>query len=138
MRWKTFIFGLIVAGGGAAAFLHYGGLQALQKAEAPVAAPPQMPPQKVAVVTVEPQQIPVVSDLPGRIAPTRIAEVRPRVSGILIERVFTQGARVEKGDVSTGLTPSLFRSGLIALLRPSPRPMRRRLQRINPPAVRLR
>lgn len=108
MRWKTFIFGLIVAGGGAAAFLHYGGLQALQKAEAPVAVPPQMPPQKVAVVTVEPQQIPVVSDLPGRIAPTRIAEVRPRVSGILIERVFTQGARVEKGDVLYRIDPEPF------------------------------
>lgn len=62
------------------------------------AAPPQMPPQAVAVIEATPEAIPVVNDLPGRIAPTRIAEVRPRVAGLIVERVFRQGAVVEAGD----------------------------------------
>ncbi|SFI38171.1 efflux RND transporter periplasmic adaptor subunit [Albimonas pacifica] len=57
------------------------------------------PPQAVSVVTATPEAIPVVNELPGRIAPTRIAEVRPRISGIIQERVFTQGALVQEGDV---------------------------------------
>jgi membrane fusion protein (multidrug efflux system) len=37
--------------------------------------------------------------LPGRIAPTRIAEVRARVSGIVVNRNFEQGSDVKAGDV---------------------------------------
>ena len=51
------------------------------------------PVPEVGVVTVEPSVRPHVRELPGRIAPTRIAEVRPRVSGIIIERVFQQALR---------------------------------------------
>ena len=44
----------------------------------------------VSIVTVKPQPRAVVRELPGRIAPTRVAEVRPRVSGIVVERLFRQ------------------------------------------------
>jgi membrane fusion protein (multidrug efflux system) len=47
--------------------------------------------------------------LPGRIAATRIAEVRPRVSGILVERVFTQGSIVKQGDVLYRIDPAQFK-----------------------------
>lgn len=53
----------------------------------------------VGVVVVEPQSVPVTSELPGRISATRIAEVRPRVNGIIQRRVFEQGSTVERGDV---------------------------------------
>ncbi|MEW5424934.1 efflux RND transporter periplasmic adaptor subunit [Amorphus sp. 3PC139-8] len=72
------------------------------------AAAPARPPSPVSVVTVEPDKIPIVDELPGRISPTRIAEVRPRVSGIVVERVFTQGSRVEKGDVLYKIDPAPF------------------------------
>jgi membrane fusion protein (multidrug efflux system) len=42
----------------------------------------------VSVVTVKPQARAMVRELPGRIAPTRVSEVRPRVSGIVVERSF--------------------------------------------------
>ncbi|HRP78336.1 MAG TPA: efflux RND transporter periplasmic adaptor subunit [Aquamicrobium sp.] len=71
--------------------------------------PAETPPPPVSVVTVEPQALPVTSDLPGRIAPTRIAEVRPRVSGIVVERVFEQGSVVEAGDVLYRIDPEPFR-----------------------------
>ena len=41
----------------------------------------------------------MIRELPGRIAPTRIAEVRARVSGIVVNRNFEQGSDVKAGDV---------------------------------------
>lgn len=67
------------------------------------------PPVTLGVVTVEAQDLPVVANLPGRIAPTRIAEVRPRVSGIVVERVFEQGSVVKQGDVLYRIDPAPFR-----------------------------
>jgi membrane fusion protein (multidrug efflux system) len=52
----------------------------------------------VSIVTVKPQPRAVVRELPGRIAPTRVAEVRPQVSGIVVERLFRQGSEVKAGD----------------------------------------
>lgn len=72
----------------------------------------QMPPNvpvPVSVATVEPQDVPITNELPGRIAPTRIAEVRPRVSGIVIERVFEQGSLVKQGDVLYRIDPAQFK-----------------------------
>jgi membrane fusion protein (multidrug efflux system) len=60
------------------------------------------------VIVASPKAIPLVNELPGRIAPTRIAEVRPRVSGIITERVFTQGGVVAMGDVLYRLDPAQF------------------------------
>ncbi|MBN9467416.1 MAG: efflux RND transporter periplasmic adaptor subunit [Bosea sp.] len=69
----------------------------------------QRPPVAIGVVTAEPQTLPVTNNLPGRIAPTRIAEVRPRVSGIVVERVFQQGSMVKQGDVLYRIDPAPFR-----------------------------
>ena len=55
--------------------------------------------QEVGVLTLQPAPRPFVRELPGRIAPTRIAEVRARVSGIVMERNFEQGSDVKAGDV---------------------------------------
>ncbi|MGV6875091.1 efflux RND transporter periplasmic adaptor subunit [Pseudochelatococcus sp. B33] len=71
--------------------------------------PPAMPPMPVGIVTVKSEAIPIVNELPGRVTPTRIAEVRPRVSGIVIERVFTQGSHVNEGDVLYRIDPEPFR-----------------------------
>lgn len=72
-------------------------------------APPAMPPMPVGVITAQSEAIPIVNELPGRVTPTRIAEVRPRVSGIVIERVFTQGSHVNEGDVLYRIDPEPFR-----------------------------
>ena len=52
----------------------------------------------VSIVTVKASPRAVVRELPGRIAPTRISEVRPRVSGIIVERMFRQGSEVKAGE----------------------------------------
>ncbi len=69
----------------------------------------QMPPPAVGVVELQAHAVPVVNELPGRIAATRISEVRPRVSGILQERVFEQGTLVKKDDVLYRIDPRLFK-----------------------------
>jgi membrane fusion protein (multidrug efflux system) len=69
----------------------------------------QPPPVELGVVTTAAQDLPVISNLPGRIAPTRIAEVRPRVSGIVVERVFRQGSLVKEGDVLYRIDSAPFR-----------------------------
>jgi membrane fusion protein (multidrug efflux system) len=62
----------------------------------------------VSVVTVNPQARAVVRELPGRIAPTRVAEVRPRVSGIIVRRTFSQGSEVKSGDPLYQIDPKPF------------------------------
>lgn len=81
-------------------------LASCQKEDA--AAPQAPPPSPVGIVTVQPETLPITSDLPGRIAPTRLAEVRPRVSGIIVERVFEQGSLVKEGDVLYRIDPAPF------------------------------
>jgi len=66
------------------------------QAVASVATQPNEP--DVSIVTVKPQARAIVRELPGRIAPVRVADVRPRVSGIIVERLFRQGSEVKEGD----------------------------------------
>src|SRR6187200_2808681 len=53
---------------------------------------------EVGTFTVRPQSRALVRELPGRIAPTRVSDVRARVSGIVVERLFQQGTEVTAGD----------------------------------------
>jgi membrane fusion protein (multidrug efflux system) len=70
------------------------------------AAQPAIP--DVSIVTVKPQSRAVVRELPGRIAPTRVSEVRPRVSGIVVQRLFRQGSEVKAGDPLYRIDPRPF------------------------------
>ena len=63
---------------------------------------------EVSIVVVQPRARTVVRELPGRIAPTRVAEVRPRVSGIIVERLFNQGTEVKAGDPLYRIDPRPF------------------------------
>jgi membrane fusion protein (multidrug efflux system) len=66
------------------------------------------PPTPVGVITIAAETLPIINELPGRIAPTRLAEVRPRISGIVVERVFEQGSQVKQGDVLYQIDPAPF------------------------------
>ncbi|WP_234683036.1 efflux RND transporter periplasmic adaptor subunit [Bradyrhizobium monzae] len=68
----------------------------------------------VSIVTVKPQPRAVVRELPGRISPTRVAEVRPRVSGIVVERLFRQGSEVKAGDALYRIDPRPFEVEVMA------------------------
>ncbi|WP_284268358.1 efflux RND transporter periplasmic adaptor subunit [Bradyrhizobium iriomotense] len=68
----------------------------------------------VSIVVVKQQARAVVRELPGRIAPTRVAEVRPRVSGIVVERLFRQGSEVKAGDPLYRIDPRPFEVEVMA------------------------
>lgn len=68
----------------------------------------QMPPTPVGIIELQARPLPVVNELPGRVSATRIAEVRPRVGGIVLERVFEQGSFVRQGDVLYRIDPAQY------------------------------
>jgi membrane fusion protein (multidrug efflux system) len=63
---------------------------------------------EVGIVTVKSEPRAMVRELPGRIAPTRVADVRTRVSGIVVERTFQQGTEVKAGDPLYQIDPKPF------------------------------
>jgi len=80
----------------------------------PQAAQTAAPRPQVSVVTLQPSSRPYIRELPGRIAPTRVAEVRARVAGIVLERSFQQGADVKAGDMLYRIDPVRFQVELDA------------------------
>ncbi|MBY4641663.1 efflux RND transporter periplasmic adaptor subunit [Gluconacetobacter entanii] len=62
------------------------------------AAPPAMPPQQVSVVTLRAQPVEIHTSLPGRTEAFEIAQVRPQVSGVIEQRLFTEGTDVKAGQ----------------------------------------
>jgi len=63
---------------------------------------------EISIVSIRPQSRALVRELPGRVAPTRVSDVRPRVSGIVIERLFNQGSEVKAGDPLYRIDPRPF------------------------------
>lgn len=69
------------------------------------AAPPQMPPAAVTFLAATAETVTITRDLPGRINPLRVAEIRARVPGILLKKSFDEGADVKAGDVLFQIDP---------------------------------
>ena len=78
--------------------------------EAPAAAGDALP--VVQAVTVQPAPLALSSELPGRIEPVRVAEVRARVAGIVLRRHFEEGADVRAGQVLFQIDPAPLRAAL--------------------------
>ena len=72
----------------------------------------QMPPPEVTVVTVGTQRVSLTTELPGRTAPFLVAEVRPQVGGLILERLFSEGADVKAGDVLYRIDPASYEVAL--------------------------
>jgi len=51
-------------------------------------------------------------ELPGRIEPVRVAEVRARVAGLVLHRHFDEGADVNAGEVLFTIDPAPFKAAL--------------------------
>lgn len=71
-----------------------------------------MPPAQVSVVQVQPQQVPLTLEYTGQTAGYRDAEVRARVSGILLKRLYQEGGLVRAGQPMFQIDPAPFRAVL--------------------------
>ncbi len=78
------------------------------------AQPPQMPPPEVGVVTVSPQTVPLQRDLVGRLSPYRSSDVRARVPGVLVKRVYKEGSDVKEGQALFLIDPAPLQASLSA------------------------
>jgi len=75
------------------------------QAQGPGAQPPE-----VAVITVAPERLGIVNELPGRVEANRIAQVRARVAGIVQKRVFVEGSDVKQGQVLFRIDPRSYQA----------------------------
>lgn len=71
-----------------------------------------MPPAHVTFVPAAEETITITRDLPGRIHSVRVAEVRARVPGILLKKVFEEGSDVKAGDVMFEIDPAPLQAAL--------------------------
>jgi membrane fusion protein (multidrug efflux system) len=78
----------------------------------PAPPPPQVP--EVGVVTARATNVPVTRNYPGRLAPTLTAQVRARVTGIVLKRVYKEGSDVKAGDVLFKIDPTQLQATLRA------------------------
>ena len=71
-----------------------------------------MPPAAVNVVTLQSSPLMLTTELTGRSAPLRVAEVRPQVSGIILKRLFTEGSDVKAGDMLYQIDPAVYQAAV--------------------------
>ncbi|MEP3437698.1 MAG: efflux RND transporter periplasmic adaptor subunit [Hoeflea sp.] len=74
----------------------------------------ERPPTPVTVVTVKAETVTVTSTLPGRVVASGVAEVRPQVNGIIVERLFEEGSAVKEGDVLYRIDPATYKAQVVA------------------------
>lgn len=85
------------------------GLAALTACGAPPG-PEATPPPRVAVETLQAQALTLTTQLNGRLVSPRTAEVRARVAGIVLQRVYREGSDVKQGDVLFRIDPAPFQA----------------------------
>ncbi len=69
-------------------------------------------PRQVESVAVKTESLTVINELPGRVEPVRVAQVRARVAGIVLTRNFEEGADVKAGAVLFQIDPAPFKAAL--------------------------
>lgn len=69
-------------------------------------------PAEVGVVTLAPERVVLTTELPGRTSAYLVAEVRPQVSGIVKDRLFTEGADVAAEQVLYQIDPAQYQAAV--------------------------
>nr|WP_294816169.1 efflux RND transporter periplasmic adaptor subunit [uncultured Sphingomonas sp.] len=67
-------------------------------------------PAQVGFVVVQPSNVPLVTELSGRVTAFQTSEVRPQVAGIVQRRFFTEGSIVRAGQTLYQIDPSLYQA----------------------------
>lgn len=70
------------------------------------------PPPEVGVMQVRMEPIALQTELPGRVEAVRVAEVRARVNGVVLKRLFTEGSEVKAGQTLYQIDPAPYQAAL--------------------------
>ena len=71
-----------------------------------------MPPPEVGVVVVHAKPLPLIREASGRLAPTRASDVRARVPGVLLKRLYKEGSMVKEGQLLVQIDTAPYRAAL--------------------------
>jgi len=77
-------------------------------------ATPQQSTPEVEVLQVQAQNAPLTQAVVGRLSPYRSADVRARVAGVLLQRVYDEGSMVKKGQLLFRIDPAPLQAALAA------------------------
>jgi membrane fusion protein (multidrug efflux system) len=75
-------------------------------------APPPPPPPEVAVLEIRPGAMPLDLEYAARLRGAREVEVRARVGGILLERLYEEGAAVRAGELLFRIDPAPYQAAV--------------------------
>jgi membrane fusion protein (multidrug efflux system) len=81
-------------------------LQGCETGHGQATAPAPIP--EVATVTIEPRQVELTTELPGRTSAYLVSEIRPQVNGIIQKRQFQEGSDVKAGQLLYQIDPAPF------------------------------
>ncbi len=87
-------------------------LPACDKKPEVAAAQPAMPPMPVTVITVESTSVPMSVEAVAQTEGASEVEIRPRVGGIILKKMFEEGAAVKAGQVLFLIDPAPFEIAL--------------------------
>ncbi len=76
-------------------------------------APPAMPPMEVAVMKVQPRDIPIYLDMIGQTRGSVDIPIRARIDGVLEEIHFLEGRKVERGQLLYVIDPRPFEVSVV-------------------------
>lgn len=85
-----------------------------KKDGAPAPGAAQRPPPEVGVMVAKAQPVELLTTLPGRVDPVRVAQVRARVNGVVQKRLFTEGSVVKAGQPLFQIDPAPYEASLQA------------------------
>ena len=66
--------------------------------------------QEVGVVVMKTEPVTLTMELSGRITPHMVAEIRPQVTGIIEDRLFTEGGYVKAGEPLYQIDPATYQA----------------------------
>ena len=91
-----------------------GDKDAAQAGAGPGGAGRKMPPPEVGVITTKFESVALQTELPARAEPVRTAQVRARVNGVVLKRLFTEGSEVKEGQSLFQIDPAPYQAQVAA------------------------
>ena len=70
------------------------------------------PPPEVGVIVTKFEAVALQSELPARVEPVRVAQVRARVNGVVLRRLFEEGSDVKAGQTLFQIDPAPYQAAL--------------------------
>ncbi|MCE3606049.1 efflux RND transporter periplasmic adaptor subunit [Massilia sp. P8910] len=84
------------------------------KKDAAPGAGAQRPPPEVGVISAQFEPVALQTELPGRVEPIRVAQVRARVNGVVLKRLFAEGSEVKAGQELFQIDPATYAASLLS------------------------